>query len=137
MTTLTPPPRTEPFRLGNSRRHETRQKLTVDGLQIEDAVIVALKGEAGFQEVSTLQYHLGQLLGRGLALVLLDLSELRFIASVALGVLVGFRRALLRGGGRLKLTGLRPQVLEAFRRTRLDDLFEIRDCSVPGLGRLE
>ncbi len=124
-----------PFATRAGRRYEHGQNLVVDGIQIEDAAIVALKGEAGFQDVSTLQFHLRQLLSRRLALVLLDVSELRFIASLGLGVLVEFRRGLLRTGGRLKLTGLRPHVLEAFRRARLDDLFDICDCSIPGVGR--
>lgn len=97
--------------------------LTAEAIEERDAVLLALKGEAGFRETAVLQAHLTAILARKPLLVVLDLAELRFIASMALGMLVEFRRAVLRFGGRLRLVDLRPHVAEVFRRARLDDLF--------------
>jgi anti-anti-sigma factor len=56
--------------------------------------------------------------------VTLDLSELRFISSLAMGVLVTFRRSVVRTGGRVRLAeGFQPAVKEALTRAGLLDLF--------------
>jgi anti-anti-sigma factor len=58
------------------------------------------------------------------ALVSLDLSELRFMSSLALGVLAGFRRGVVRAGGRVRLVGeVQPAVGEALSRAGLLGLF--------------
>lgn len=104
-----------------------RASLAVEVVHVEDSALAALKGEVGFQQVDILQLHLNRLLAMRLSVVVLDLAELRYIGSLALGVLVEFRRALLRSGGRLRLRGLRSLVAHIFRRARLDDLFGIRE----------
>jgi anti-anti-sigma factor len=59
------------------------------------------------------------------AVVTLDLSELRSISSLAMGVLVAYRRGVIRAGGRVFLAGaLQPAVHEALARAELFDLFE-------------
>jgi anti-anti-sigma factor len=65
--------------------------------------------------------------------VTLDLSELRFISSLALGVLVTFRRGVVRAGGRVRLAGgLQPAVHEALARAELFELFETTaDAAAP------
>jgi anti-anti-sigma factor len=59
------------------------------------------------------------------AVVALDLTELRSISCLAMGVLVGYRRGVVRTGGRVRLVGaLQPAVHEALARAELLDLFE-------------
>jgi hypothetical protein len=58
--------------------------------------------------------------------VTFDLGELRSISSLAMGVLVGVRRAAVRTGARVRLAReLQPKVREALERARLMDLFEV------------
>jgi hypothetical protein len=58
--------------------------------------------------------------------VTFDLSELRFISSLAMGVLVVYRRAAVHAGTRVCLAaGLHPEVREALDRAGLLDLFEV------------
>ncbi len=52
----------------------------------------------------------------------LDLSELTFIASLAMGVLVTFRRDLGRWGGRVRIAGTRPEIYAAAR-------LSLEDCA--------
>jgi hypothetical protein len=58
--------------------------------------------------------------------VTLDLSELRSISRLAMGVLRAYRRWVVRTGGRVRLAGgLQPAVREALKRAKLLDLFGI------------
>jgi hypothetical protein len=54
--------------------------------------------------------------------------ELRSISSLAMGVLVAYRRGVVRAGGRVRLAGgLQPAVHEALARAELFDMFETTD----------
>jgi len=57
--------------------------------------------------------------------VLLNFREVKFMSSAMLAVLVKFGRRLGKAGGRLKLCYLAPDLLEVFRITRFDRMFEI------------
>jgi hypothetical protein len=57
--------------------------------------------------------------------VIFELSQLEFISSLAMGVLVAYRRAVVRAGGRVCLAAdLQPGVREALDRAQLRSLFE-------------
>jgi anti-anti-sigma factor len=59
------------------------------------------------------------------SVVTLDLSELRSISCLAMGVLTGYRRGVVRTGGRVRLAEeLQPAVREALARAELLSLFE-------------
>ena len=59
------------------------------------------------------------------AVVTLDLSELRLLSPLALGVLVAYRRSVVRGGGWVRLAKeMQPAVKEMLARADLFDLFE-------------
>jgi anti-anti-sigma factor len=98
-----------------------------------DDMVIRVKGEARVECASAL---LGALLApaaRRPGVVTLDLSELRCISSLALGVLVGYRRGVVRAGGRVRLAGgLQPAVQEALARAELLDLFEATAGAAPG-----
>jgi anti-sigma B factor antagonist len=98
--------------------------LDVHSTDLAQGVVVRLNGKVDMLTVDRMQSALGQLLARRVPLAVLDLSGLVFLASLAMAVLVTFRRDLLRGGGRVRLTGVRPEIHECFRVTGLADLFE-------------
>ena len=56
--------------------------------------------------------------------LLLDLSNVRFLSSNALGILVSLKKKVEAAGGRLRLCGLEPDLLELLRITYLDHIFE-------------
>src|SRR5262245_11625890 len=73
-------------------------------------MVIRVKGEARAECAGAL---LDGLLaaGRRPALVTLDLSELRSVSRLALGVLAAYRRGVVRAGGRVRLAGvLHPAV---------------------------
>ena len=63
----------------------------------------------------------------GITLVVLDLSPVRIVPSLALGLLVQVSQKCRARQQRLKLAGLQPQVRQIFSITRLDRLFEFVD----------
>jgi anti-anti-sigma regulatory factor len=68
--------------------------------------------------------------------VTLDLSGLTSISSLAMGVLVSYRRGVVRAGGRVVLAeGLQPAVREALARAELFDLFENANAAQPTASR--
>jgi anti-sigma B factor antagonist len=56
--------------------------------------------------------------------LLLDLSNVRFLSSHALGILVSLKKKVDAAGGRLRLCCLEPDLLELLRITSLDRIFE-------------
>lgn len=57
--------------------------------------------------------------------LVIDLADVHYIASGALGRLMGLRKRLLAAGGRLTLRGMDPDLAEVFRVTRIESFFEI------------
>ena len=100
------------------------QTLTTEVLTEPHATIVRLKGEARLL-VDTLERDLQRVMLARPALVLMDLSGFSFCSSLGMGALVSFRRGLVQRGGKVVLCALQPGVLEAFKRARLHDLFQI------------
>lgn len=98
--------------------------LHIDIVETEQGIIIRLSGDGGTVAVDALQRPLSGIQARRPTLVVFDLAELCTVASLFMGALVSFRRALVRNGGNVKLARPRPLVLEAFQRARLDQLFE-------------
>jgi anti-anti-sigma regulatory factor len=87
------------------------------------AGIIQVKGE-GRAECAGALLH-GLLAARRLAVVTIDLSELRSISSLALGVLGAYQQCVARSGGQVRLAGmLSPAVKDPLARATPFDLFE-------------
>jgi anti-anti-sigma factor len=88
-------------------------------------VVIRVKGEARVDCAGALLDGLLTAAARRPAVVTLDLSELRCISSLSMGVLVAYRRGVVRAGGRVRLDRkLQPAVREALTRAELLNLFE-------------
>ena len=57
--------------------------------------------------------------------VLLNLSNVEYLSSAALGKLINLKKKVGAVKGKLKLCCIHPDLLEVFRITRLDQVFEI------------
>jgi anti-sigma B factor antagonist len=72
---------------------------------------------------------------RGIRL-LIDFSNVQFLTSSVLGLLIRIHRKVLQSEGRLGLCGIDRKILEIFKITRLDKVFEIyadRQAAFKGL----
>ncbi len=54
-----------------------------------------------------------------------DFSKVTYLSSSALGMLIGLQRRIAQKGGQLKLTGIQNGIMEVFRITKLDTVFDI------------
>jgi len=100
-------------------------ELCIDITEIRQGFVVRLGGAGGYHAAGDLQGPLTRLMARRPPLVVFDLAELAFVASLVLSVLVGFRRAAARHGGQVKLAALQPGVRETFEAAGLLALFQV------------
>ncbi len=63
--------------------------------------------------------------GGSYARVIVDLAQVTFVDSTALGAFVGLLRRLRQKGGELRLSNARPAVLTILELTRLDNVFPV------------
>ena len=59
--------------------------------------------------------------------LLLNFANVEFISSATLGKLIVLDRKVKTAKGRLRMCQIRPEILEVFRITKLDKVFDIRD----------
>jgi anti-anti-sigma factor len=90
-----------------------------------DVLLVAMKGEASFDQSDVLSAHLFRILVEARALVVLDLAELTFISSLAMRDLVEFRRGLCRRGVDLRVANVPAQIWTALEAAGLGKSFEL------------
>ena len=105
----------------------------MDGLTIEAKIIpqgfrVALCGEADASNSEILDAEILRMAAASPKLVAFDMSNLIFISSAAMGALVKMRGLIFKSGGKVVIGGTSPQIREAFRRARLDQLLEFVDA---------
>jgi anti-sigma B factor antagonist len=56
---------------------------------------------------------------------LFDFDRVAYLSSSALGMLIGLQRRVLQRKGQMKLAGINNEVMEVFRITKLDTVFDI------------
>ena len=106
---------------------ETTPPLKVEVERLPAAAIIRLIGEANVQQSGQMERELTMLSALRPPQVVIDLSQLTFISSLALGMLVEFQRGLARNHVKVVLAGLPPKIREVFRSTTLEQLFTMVD----------
>ena len=94
--------------------------------RIDDhTTIVAVRGEIHVSTAQEFSRLLAETVDAGRIMLVLDLSDVEFIDSTGLSVLLNALRRVTRAGGRMALVCTNPTVLRLFEITRLDTTFEI------------
>lgn len=86
--------------------------------------VLSVEGELDLASAPKLKWALADALGSGTTRLVVDLSQVSFIDSTALGVLVGVHRNLA-AGTRMGIACSHPDVLNIFELTGLDATFEM------------
>ena len=73
-------------------------------------LLLAIKGEATYEQAEFISAHLLRMPLDRYSLVVLDLAELTFLSSLAMGALVEYRRGLLRRGVEVRLANAQAHV---------------------------
>jgi anti-sigma B factor antagonist len=101
----------------------------IDVSKVGDVTVVKfvdkkILDEAGILELGAELFGLVELENR--KSVLLNFSGVEFLSSAALGKLITLDRKVKSHKGRMKLSNIRPEILEVFQITKLNKVFDIR-----------
>jgi anti-sigma B factor antagonist len=104
----------------------TRSELVAAARKEGDAVVVAVRGEVDLHNSPLLRGDLLELINREApARLVLNLSEVPYMDSSAVAVLVESLQKIRKTGGRVFLTGLQPRVKGLLEIARLGTIFVI------------
>jgi anti-sigma B factor antagonist len=104
-----------------SRRHLRLEN--IDGVTVVSFVDSKIVNEENIQEVGEQLYALVE--DEGHKQLLLNFGNVQYLSSAALGKLINLKKKVGVVKGKLKLCCIHPDLLEVFRITRLDQVFEI------------
>ena len=93
--------------------------------QIDDVLVIELPSRLDAVGVAAIESKLAETVTAHKGKVLADMSQVTFVASLALRMLLTSLKAVQPLGGDLRLAGLQPQISEIFRKSRFDTLFKI------------
>jgi anti-anti-sigma factor len=117
------------------KRPRQPARLETELADTEAGVEVRLRGHADVLEADGLEAVLLRLAARRPACVIFDLSKLESISSLAMGILVAYRRGATRAGVHVSMAAnIHPAVRETLDRARLLSLFEATDDTKPCVG---
>jgi anti-sigma B factor antagonist len=105
------------------RRHLRLE--SIDGVTVVSFVDTKIVTEENIQEVGDQLYSLVE--QEGHKQLLLNFGNVQYLSSAALGKLINLKKKVGAVKGKLKLCCIHPDLLEVFRITRLDQVFEIFD----------
>jgi len=88
-------------------------------------------------QINSLGRQLGELIDNGARKVILDFDVVDHLSSSALGVLITTRQILNKVDGSLRLCNIRPDILQVFKITNLDNLFPIYPTVADALAGFE
>ena len=101
----------------------------IDVSKVGDVTVVRfvdkkILDEAGIQELGAELFFLIEHDNR--RSILLNFENVNFLSSAALGKLITLDRKVKAAQGRLKMSNIRPEILEVFQITKLNKVFDIR-----------
>ncbi|MFN7813912.1 MAG: STAS domain-containing protein [Planctomycetia bacterium] len=101
----------------------------IDASKVGDVTVVRfhdkkILDEAGIQELGAELFGLVEVDNR--RSIVLNFTNVEFLSSAALGKLITLDRKVKAHQGRLKLSNIRPEILEVFQITKLHKIFDIR-----------
>jgi anti-sigma B factor antagonist len=87
--------------------------------------VLLVSGEIDVASAPEFHASLSDLIGQGTEIVIVDLSQVSFIDSTGLGVLVGAEKQMRDAGQALRLVVTQPQILRLLELTGLDQVFTV------------
>lgn len=99
-------------------------------------IVLKLSGEARLS-VENLERKTLQLMAARPERVVVDLSEVEYLSSLAMGTLVQLFRSMKAHEGTVVLAEAKPRILDVLKHARLDTLFEMSDTVAGAVGRSE
>lgn len=92
---------------------------------VGSTLIVTMPARLDAVAVAGLEAGLNQIVTQHHGNMLIDMSHVNFVASLALRMLLTNQKKARASGADLRLCALQPQVAEVFRKSRFDTLFTL------------
>ena len=95
---------------------------------VENATIITFTDESILEErdIQTLQEAIMSVIEQAERInLILDFSNVRFLSSAVLGLLIRVSKKVYERDGQLKLCNINPKIYEIFKITRLTKIFDI------------
>ena len=99
--------------------------MTIGSREMDGITIVEPRGRLDAASAKSFKDAVMQRAEKGAKRLVVDLSQVRFLDSSGLGVLVSCLRQVTASGGDIKICGLRPEIQSLFALTRLNRVFDI------------
>lgn len=96
----------------------------VEGVLVVSFLESKIVTEENIQDMGDELYALVEKEGR--TRLLLDFGNVQYLSSAALGRLINLKKKVAAASGQLRLFGVHPDLMEVFRITHLDTVFEIK-----------
>ena len=95
--------------------------------QIEpDIVVVSIAGRLALgRECQQVEWAVDKLIDESMKKVVFDLSELNYMDSTGLGIIVMCRGKLETAGGELRVASMQPRILELMKMTHLNQIMQL------------
>jgi anti-sigma B factor antagonist len=103
---------------------EVKPRISVYYAQNTTVVTLADEKILDDEAIKALEDSIMPLIEQSVNLVI-DFSNVRFLSSAVLGLLIRITKRVNESKGRLKLCNISPRIFEIFKITRLDEIFEI------------
>ncbi len=102
----------------------------------QQTAVIEVSGEADLYTTPKLKETVVELIERGFTRLVVNLVNVDYLDSTALGVLVGSYKRVRERGGSLALVGPQPRIRKVFEITRLVKVFDIFDTDEQALASL-
>jgi len=104
----------------------------------QDATVITITDEKILedQDVKALEESIMPLIDGPVTLII-DFSNVRFLSSAVLGLLIRVSKKATEHKGRLKLCGIGTRIFEIFKITRLDEIFDIYEDAKKAMSSLK
>jgi len=102
-----------------------KKHIVIDYQCKEKIYVLKITGFMDMSEVIHFKQYLDRLIMGGKTQIVLDFSELEYISSAGLGVLIGRTREIRRQNGDLKIGGCSSRVYGIFKVIGLTDVFDV------------
>lgn len=102
--------------------------------QIDDVLVIELPGRLDASAISQVESRFSEAIAAHNGKVLVDMSNVGFVASLALRMLLTNLKSSQKTGADLRLSGLQPPIAEIFRKSKFDTLFKLYPDRDTALG---
>jgi anti-anti-sigma factor len=110
--------------------------MTVESTQLESAVVVKVTGRMDSENAIQFRETCEDWIRKGMANIVVDLSELNYVSSMGLGCVLGVLKAAQAKKGSVALCSLKGLPKQVFEVTKLIGLFPLYDNTDAALAAL-